>query len=659
MVLKNSVQQNSVDTIRILSAEQITKANTGHPGICFDAAPAIYTLYSDIMKYSYINPNWENRDRFVLSSGHGSAMLYSVLHIFNFGLTKEDLMNFRQFGSKTPGHPEYGVTAGVDVSTGPLGQGIANAVGFAVAEAHLAAKFNKPDFPIVDHYTYVLCGDGCLEEGISYEACSFAGTQKLGKLILIYDRNNISIEGNTACTFNDDITKRFEMQGWQVIEVKDANNLTELKAALEKAKADLTRPSIVICNSVIGYGTPLAGTAAIHGTPLNAEQLARTKDFYNWREQPFEVPSVVKSDCERRAKEKYKAEIEWNKLFAKYSEKYPELAEKYKAYFGGLTLSQTELNGIFDGVTSEATRISGGKVINELEKIVPNLMSGSADLSPSTKTDIKGEEYFSAENRLGRNIHFGIREHAMAAICNGIQLHGGLKAVCSTFFTFSDYMKGAMRVSAIMKLPVTYVLTHDSIGVGEDGPTHQPIEQLAMLRVMPDIKVFRPCDGKETVAAYISAFTGNEPTAIVLSCQNLPQYGCSGENALKGGYVIDDCKSKPDLLLIATGSEVGICSKAKELLAKENIKARVISLPCIELFEKQSDGYKQSVIPTDVKARVCVEAASSLGWREYAGDSGKIIAMQGFGLSAPFETLYRHFGFTPENIAQMAKKIVK
>lgn len=654
-----TVQQKSVDTIRILSAEQITKANTGHPGICFDAAPAIYTLYSDIMKYSYINPNWENRDRFVLSSGHGSAMLYSVLHIFNFGLTKEDLMNFRQFGSKTPGHPEYGVTAGVDVSTGPLGQGIANAVGLAVAEAHLAAKFNKPDFPIVDHYTYVLCGDGCLEEGISYEACSFAGTQKLGKLILIYDKNNISIEGDTACTFNDDITKRFEMQGWQVIEVKDANNLTELKTALETAKADLTRPSIVICNSVIGYGTPLAGTAAIHGTPLNAEQLARTKDFYNWTEEPFEVPSVVKSDCERRAKEKYKAEIEWNDLFAKYSEKYPELAEEYKAYFGGLTLSQTKLNGIFDGVTSEATRISGGKVINELAKIVPNLMSGSADLSPSTKTDIKGEDYFSPGNRLGRNIRFGIREHAMAAICNGIQLHGGLKAVCSTFFTFSDYMKGAMRMSAIMKLPVTYVLTHDSIGVGEDGPTHQPIEQFAMLRAMPDIKVFRPCDGKETIAAYISAFTGNEPSVIVLSRQNLPQYGCSGENTLKGGYVIDDCKGKPDVLLIATGSEVGICSKAKELLAKENIKARVISLPCIELFEKQSNSYKQSVILADVKARVCVEAASSLGWREYAGDSGKIIAMQGFGLSAPFENLYKHFGFTPENIVQTAKNIIR
>lgn len=654
-----TIQQKSVDTIRILSAEQISKANTGHPGICFDAAPAVYTLYADILKYSNKNPKWENRDRFVLSSGHGSAMLYSVLHLFNFGLTKEDLMSFRQFGSKTPGHPEYGVTEGVDCSTGPLGQGIANAVGLAVAEAHLAAKFNKPEFPIVDHYTYVLCGDGCLEEGISYEACSFAGTQQLGKLILIYDKNNISIEGDTALTFKDDVSKRFEMQGWQVLEVKDANDLNEIKTSFEKAKADLTRPSVVICSSVIGYGTPLVGTAAIHGTPLNAEQLARTKDFFNWTEEPFEVPQAVKFDCERIAKEKHQAEIEWNELFAEYSKKYPEIAEEYKKYFGGLDLNESELNKLFDGIEKEATRISGGKVINKLSELVPNMLSGSADLSPSTKTDLKTEEYFSPENRLGQNIHFGIREHAMAAICNGIQLHGGLIAVCSTFFTFSDYMKGAMRMSAIMNLPVTYVLTHDSIGVGEDGPTHQPIEQLAALRATPKIKVFRSCDGKETIAAYLSAFTGSEPTAIVLSRQNLPQYQTSGEKALKGGYIIDDCKGAPDVLLIATGSEVGICSQAKHLLLKDRKNARVISLPCMELFEQQSSEYKQSVIPPSVKARVCVEAASPLGWREYAGDSGEVIAMHGFGISAPFEKLYAYFGFTPENIAEKAKKMLK
>ncbi|MDE6398394.1 MAG: transketolase [Clostridiales bacterium] len=653
-----TMQEKTVNAIRILSAEQISKANTGHPGICFDAAPAIYTLYADIMQYNNKNPLWENRDRFVLSAGHGSAMLYSVLHLFGFGIEKADLMHFRRFGSKTPGHPEYGVTAGVDVSTGPLGQGIANAVGLAVAEAHLAAKFNRPGFNIVDHYTYALCGDGCLEEGISYEACSFAGTQKLGKLILIYDKNNISIEGDTALTFKDDIAKRFEMQGWQVIEVKDANNLKEIKTALEKAKADITRPSVIVCNSVIGYGTPLAGTAAIHGSPLNAEQLAQTKSFYAWKEKPFDVPQEIMADCARIADTKGKAETEWKALFAAYAREYPELAAEYAAYHGDASVDLTALYKIFDGVSSEATRISGGKVINALCKAVPNLMSGSADLAPSTKTDLKGESWFSPENRSGRNIHFGIREHAMAAICNGIQLHGGLRAACSTFFTFSDYMKGAMRMSAIMNLPVMYVLTHDSIGVGEDGPTHQPIEQLAALRAMPEIKVFRPCDGKETAAAYVSALTGNQPTAIVLSRQDLPQYNTSGENALKGGYIIDDCVGVPDVLLVATGSEVGICSQAKERLAEEKIKARVISMPCTELFEAQTAAYKQSVLPSSVKARVCVEAASPLGWHAYAGDCGEIVAMPSFGLSAPFEKLYDHFGFTAQNIAEKAKNLL-
>lgn len=654
-----TIQQKSVDALRILSAEQISRANSGHPGICFGAAPVIYTLYADIMKYSNANPRWENRDRFVLSAGHGSALLYSALHLFGFGLTKEDLMNFRQFGSKTPGHPEYGVTDGVDCSTGPLGQGVANAVGLAVAEAHLSAKFNKPGFPVIDHYTYVLCGDGCLEEGISYEACSFAGTQKLGKLILIYDKNNISIEGDTSAAFADNTAMRFAAQGWQVAEVADANDLKELKAAFEKAKADLTRPSLIICNSTIGYGTPLAGTAAIHGTPLNIEQLARTKDFYNWTEEPFGVPQAVKADCERIAKEKRQAEAEWQNLFEKYSGKYPELAKEFKAYFGDCPVDISQLTDLFDGVESEATRISGGKVINRLAGLVPNLISGSADLSPSTKTNLKDEEWFSPENRAGRNIHFGIREHAMAAICNGIALHGGLRAVCSTFFTFSDYMKGAMRMSAIMKLPVIYVLTHDSIGVGEDGPTHQPIEQLASLRATPDLKVFRPCDGKETAAAYISALTGEGPTAIVLSRQNLPQYKSSGASALKGGYVIDDCKGAPDVMLIATGSEVGVCSEAKALLEKDGVKARVISMPCIELFEKQSEEYIKSVIPSAVKARVCAEAASPLGWREYAGDHGEIIAMNTFGLSGDYKTLYKHFGFTAENIRKKAIASIK
>lgn len=653
-----TIQEKSVDAIRILSAEAITRAGTGHPGICLGAAPVGYTLYADIMKYSYKNPLWENRDRFVLSSGHGSMLLYSLLHLFDFGITKEDIMNFRHFGSKTPGHPEYGLTPGVDVSTGPLGQGVANAVGFAVAEEYLAAKFNRPDFPIVDHFTYVLCGEGCLEEGISYEACSFAGAQKLGKLILIYDKNNISIEGETSCTFNEDISARFKMQGWQVIEVENANNLKELKQALKSAKEDLSRPSVVICNSVIGYGSPLAGTAAIHGTPLSEEQLKKTKEYLNWNEPPFEVPEAVRYHCSQIANEKYQEEIKWSELFAKYAAKYPELAEEYKSYFSGSMPDLTKIEGLFDFGKPEATRISGGTVLNKIAKHIPNIISGSADLSPSTKTDLKGEEYFSPSNRLGRNIHFGIREHAMAAICNGIQLHGGLFAVCSTFFTFSDYMRGAMRMSAIMKLPVTYVLTHDSIGVGEDGPTHQPVEQLASLRALPNIKVFRPCDGKETAAAFISAFTGNLPTAVVLSRQNLSQHKTSGLNAFKGGYILEDCNGTPDVLLIATGSEVDLCSQAKVLLEKENIKARVISIPCTELFEMQDETYKQSVIPSTIKARVCVETATPPAWFKYAGDFGEILTMDTFGLSGSYEILYKHFGFTPENIGLKAKKSI-
>jgi transketolase len=652
MSMQKKIQEKTVDAIRILSVEAITKANSGHPGICLDAAPIGFEVFVDFLNYSFKNPKWDNRDRFVLSAGHGSAFLYTLLHLFSGSVTREDLKNFRQFGSKTPGHPEYGVTDGVEISTGPLGQGIANAVGMAVAEAHLAAVFNREGFPVVDHYTYVLCGDGCLEEGISYEACSFAGTQKLGKLILLYDKNDISIEGSTKDAINEDILARFKMQGWHIEDVENANDLTAIKNAITKAKSVSDKPSIIICKSVIGFGTPLAGTAAVHGSPLSEKDLNLTKDAFGWTEQPFEVPAAVEDYCRRLANEKLKAEEEWNKLFAEYAKKYPELAKEYKAYFGGGYDAQLSS----ECTSPEATRISGGKVINEIAKKVPNLMSGSADLSPSTKTDIKGVDFFSPENRAGRNIHFGIREHAMAAICNGVAVHGGLKIICSTFFTFCDYMKGAMRMSAIMRLPVMYVLTHDSIGVGEDGPTHQPIEQLAMLRAMPDINVFRPCDYSETVAAFKCALTDNEPTVIVLSRQNLAQYG-KGEKADKGGYVVEDCAT-PDVLLIATGSEVELCVKAKELLEKENVKSRVISLPCVDKFNAQSAEYKNFVIPKNVKARVCVEAASSLGWREFAGDCGEVVAMSTFGLSGNYKTLYSHFGFTPENIKEKALKSI-
>lgn len=649
--MQNDTEQLGINTLRVLSAEAITTANSGHPGICLGAAPVAFTLYSRFLKFDPQSPDWENRDRFVLSAGHGSAMLYALLHLFGYDVTAQDLAEFRKLGSKTPGHPERGVTDGVDASTGPLGQGIANAVGLALAEAHLAAVFNKKGFPIVDHYTYALCGDGCLEEGISYEACSFAGAHKLGKLILLYDKNDISIEGDTSVTFNEDTAGRFAAQGWHVEQVEDANDVQALDAAVRRAQAD-ERPSIIICKSVIGFGSPLAGSAKIHGSPLDKNQLEQTKAALGISGAPFETPQSVKDLCAATVERNKTEHSRWTALFEKYAQKYPELAEKYRKYF------TNDYGVMLDALAQskpEATRISGGKILNEIADRVPNLLSGSADLSPSTKTDIKNAAWFSPADRTGRNIHFGIREHAMAAICNGIALHGGLRVVCSTFFTFSDYMKGAMRMSAIMRLPVIYVLTHDSIGVGEDGPTHQPIEQLAGLRAVPDLNVFRPCDYSETAAAFEFALESPDPTAIVLSRQDLPQYG-KGEQAEYGGYIIDDCESKPDVLLIATGSEVGLMSEAKKLMRGNGINARVISVPCAELFDRQSDGYKQLVMPDDIPVRIVAEAAATLGWHKYTGSCGDVLGMATFGASGDANELFRKFGFTPENVADIAER---
>ncbi len=650
-----SIENKCVDTIRILSAEAIQRAKSGHPGICMGAAPIGFEVFAEFLNFSYNNPKWDNRDRFVLSAGHGSMLLYSLLHLFGYDVTKEDIMNFRQFGSRTPGHPEYGKTAGVETSTGPLGQGIGNAVGFAVAEEHLAAVFNKPGYKIVDHYTYVLCGEGCLEEGLGYEACSFAGTQKLGKLILLYDKNNITIEGDIATNFNEDIVARFNSQGWQVIRVPDACDLVVLKSAIEKAKSDLTRPSIIICNTKIGHGSPLEASEKCHGAPLGEENLETTKKIFNWTEEPFEVPEDVKEYCRNLAENKLAAEQKWNKLFESYEKQYPELAKLYNQYMNGFDIDFTELYSYFQFTAPEATRVSGGKVLNELAKLMPNLLSGSADLAPSTQTELKCSGKFTPINRSGRNIQFGIREHAMAAICNGIQVHGGLRILCSTFFSFSDYMKAGIRLSGLLDVPVIYVMTHDSIGVGEDGPTHQPVEQLIALRSIPNVKVFRPCDGKETVAAYISAFTQQSPTVLVLSRQNLNQHESTGIKALAGGYIIDDCKGKADVILIGTGSEIDTCVGAKELLSNEGIKVRIVSMPSIEEFEKQTPEYREHILPKAVKARVCVEAASHYAWYKYCGDFGEVVAMHTFGISAPANVLFKHFGFTAENVAEKAK----
>ncbi len=650
---------NAINALRVLSIEAIQKANSGHPGLPLGAAPAAYTLWARQMNHCPKNPQFFNRDRFVLSAGHGSALLYSLLHLFGYGLTKEDLMQFRQLGSRTPGHPECDRTPGVETSTGPLGQGVANAVGLALAESMLAARFNKDDCALVDHYTYALCGDGCMEEGIEYEAASLAGTWELGKLIVLYDSNDISIEGNVNITFRDDVAKRHEAQGWQVLRVENGEDVEAIDAAITLAKADKRRPSLIIVRSTIGYGSPKAGSADCHGAPLGADGVAETKKNLEYKAKAFEVPADVAKHYGEIADNLNKSEGEWNKVVKAYKAAYPDDYEAFNAFMRGKKPSDDELACLYDLFSgkADATRNTSGIVLNKLAEIMPNFVGGSADLAPSNKTYLKGLGDYSAESRDGRNLHFGIREHAMAAICNGLMLHGGLTAFCGTFFVFSDYMKNAMRMSALMDLNMTYVLTHDSIGVGEDGPTHQPVEQLAGLRAIPNLKVFRPADGKETAAAYVSAVTGKGPTCVVCSRQNLAALKGSGEDALFGGYVLDDSESEiPELILMASGSEVELAVKAKKLMGNPNV--RVVSMPCMELFEKQTQKYRDYVLPNKCRARVAIEAGSSAPWGRYVGLDGGYVCMDTFGASAPAEKLFEIYGFTPENVAAVAKKVV-
>ena len=656
----NMTDKLAINSIRIISAEAVEKAKSGHPGLPMGAAPIAYELFARFLKFNPQNPNFTNRDRFVLSAGHGSMLNYSLLHIFGYDLTMDDIKNFRQVGSKTPGHPEYGHTKGVETTTGPLGQGIANAVGMAIAEAHLAATFNRENFNIVDHYTYALCGDGCLQEGISYEAASLAGTLKLNKLILLYDSNDITIEGGTSNTFTEDVGGRFAAQGWQVIKVDNGNDLDAINSALTIAKAEKDKPSIIICKTKIGYGSPLEGSANSHGAPLGQENLQKTKEFFNWNYAPFTLPKEVAALSAVYAEKGEKLQGEWQALFASYEKSFPELAAKFNDYMSGKLPDLADIDDLWQFEKADATRNTSFAVLNKLSKIIPNLIGGSADLAPSNKSNMKDRQSLTADNKGGSNMHFGIREHAMAAICNGMQLHGGLKAYCATFFVFSDYMKNAMRLSALMNIPVTYILTHDSIGVGEDGATHQPVEQLISLRSAPNMKVFRPCDGHETTAAWVSALNGNSPTCLVLTRQNLPLYDNSGKGALKGGYILSDSQKKtPDIILAASGSEVSLCMQAKELLKDKGIDARVVSMPCFELFDEQSSEYKESVFPNAVRARVCVEAGSSYSWHKYAGLDGVVLGMDTFGASGPADKLFELFGFNAENVAEKAMSVLK
>ena len=654
----NDVKQLTVNAIRVLSAEAIQKANSGHPGLPLGAAPIGYAAFTN-MVFNPKDTKFDNRDRFVLSAGHGSMLDYALYYLFGFGLKKEDIMNFRQLGSITAGHPEYGVCPGVETTTGPLGQGVANAVGMALAEDYLARKFNREGFPVVDHYTYALCGDGCMQEGIENEAASLAGALKLGKLIVFYDDNDITIEGSTDIAFTEDVGKRHEALGWQVIKVKDANDLSALNRAIKKAKAEKEKPSLIVIKSQIGYGSPYVGKASCHGAPIGEDGIAALKQNLGYNYAPFEVPEEVFKHCKRFGAKGKRAQKAWKTMFKEYSAKYPELAEEYALWKNREVKGLADIKSLWEYEKDDAGRGYGSTVLNKIAEYVPFLIGGSADLAPANKTAIKNRGDYSAEVKNGSNLHFGIREHAMAAICNGIYLHGGLLPYCGTFAVFSDYMKNAMRMSAIMGLPVTYVLTHDSIGVGEDGPTHQPIEQLATLRAMPNFNVFRPADGKETTAAWISALSLSVPSGLFLSRQTLPRLSGTGKGALKGGYIIKDSKKKtPDVILMASGSEVSLILSASEQLENEGIDARVVSMPCLELYDLQSDKYKESVLPEKVTARLAVEAGAKMPWYKYVGLNGNVIGMDTFGASGPAKQLFAKFGFTVENVVNTAKAIL-
>lgn len=662
----SNIEELSVNAIRVLSADAIQKAKSGHPGLPLGAAPAAYELWARHMNHNPKNPEWKNRDRFVLSGGHGSMLLYSLLHLFGYGdLSIDDIKNFRQLDSKTPGHPEYGHTVGIEATTGPLGQGMAMAVGMAMAEAHLAAVFNKDGYNVVDHYTYVLGGDGCMMEGISSECFSLAGTLGLSKLIVLYDSNNISIEGSTDIAFTEDVMKRFEAFGFQTIEVEDGNDLGAIGAAIEEAKADKNRPSLIKINTLIGYGCPAKqGKASAHGEPLGEDNVAALKENLGWPcKEAFEVPQEVYDYYKELASDRAKAEDEWNKLFAEYCSKFPEMKEMWDNYYNGYDLSDLFNSEEYwaAGDKPEATRNISGTVLNLIKQHMPNMIGGSADLAPSNKTNMKDAGDFSRDNYAGSNIHFGVREQAMTAITNGIALHGGLRPFAATFFVFSDYTKPMARLSSLMKLPVTYIFTHDSIGVGEDGPTHEPIEQLAALRSLPNFTVFRPCDKVETSAAWMYAATSKEtPTALVLTRQNLPQMPGSSKEALKGGYIIDDSsKAVPDAIIIASGSEVSLAVEAKAELAKKDIDVRVVSMPSMDLFEEQSAEYRESVLPDAVRKRVAVEALSDFGWYRYVGLDGAVVSMKGFGASGPAAELFKKFGLTTEAVVKAVEGIMQ
>jgi len=634
----------NINTIKILAAEAVQKANSGHPGLPLGAAPMTYVLWDKVMKHNPSNPYWLNRDRFVLSAGHGSALLYTMLHLYGYPVSLDDLKAFRQVNSKTPGHPEYGHTVGVETTTGPLGQGFANGVGMALAERYMSNTFNTEDIKLIDHYTYVIVGDGCLMEGISYEAASFAGTQGLNKLIVLYDSNKITIEGSTDIAFTENVKLRFEAMNWEVIEVRNGKNEEDLQRAMEDAKHS-DKPSLLIIQTIIGDGAmDKAGTHGVHGSPLGQDIISQMRDNYGMEDQAFSIKEEVKAyyDQSRKRLESYNEA--WDNLYETYKVKYPDLHQKLKAYMCE-PLKGLDLMSIKSEEKTMATRAASGLALNKLAELNPNMIGGSADLGPSNKSVIEGQAYTFKDNPLGRNIHFGVREHAMGAIINGLNIHGGLIAFGATFMVFSDYMKPTLRLAGLMNIPSLFVLTHDSIGVGEDGPTHQPIEHLWMLRSIPNLTVHRPADFMETMVAWHQALLEEGPHALVLSRQNLEPLEKSSEEALKGGYVVFEPEGSLDGLIIATGSEVNLAIQAAKTMVERGKNVRVVSMPSLEVFKKQDASYQASILP-DLYT-LAIEAGSPFGWYQYADD---VIGMEGFGASGPGEQLFEHFGFTLENI---------
>ncbi|MGX6961332.1 transketolase [Vagococcus xieshaowenii] len=657
----DKIDELGVNTLRTLSMDMIQKANSGHPGLPMGAAPMAYALWTKHLK---VNPktsrNWIDRDRFILSAGHGSALQYSLLHMAGYDVTIEDIKNFRQWESRTPGHPEVHHTDGIEATTGPLGQGIAMSVGFAMAEAHLAATYNRPNYKVMDHYTYAICGDGDLMEGISQEAISLAGHLKLDKLIVLYDSNDISLDGDLDKSFSEDVKGRFEATGWQHILVKDGNDLAAISKAIDEAKAETNKPTIIEVKTVIGFGAPNAGTNKVHGAPLGMDGIATAKAAYGWEYEAFEVPTEAKERFEATINANGEAaEAQWNELFASYQAEYPELAAQLLAGFANELPENwdAEMPIYQEADAAKASRVTSSEMIQALAKTVPTLWGGSADLSGSNNTMIAGETDFDADHYEGRNIWFGVREFAMAAAMNGIALHGGTKVYGGTFFVFVDYLRPAIRLASIQKAPVTYVLTHDSVAVGEDGPTHEPIEQLSSLRGLPNLNTIRPADGNETRAAWKIAISSTErPTVLALTRQNLPVLPNSAELAdegvAKGAYVISPAKGDATGILIATGSEVALAIEAQKVLAEQGEDVSVVSMPSMNLFEEQSVEYKEAVLPRRLTKRVAIEMGATFGWERYVGFDGAVMGIDKFGASAPGNIVIEQYGFTVDNVVK-------